>query len=392
VTEAVCDNADAMRLASSFARATWSDAASWGYLLGRLPTAASKDWQRTFAAELDAPALRSLAEKATAVYLAHLSALTMGVMAFNHDLAIDLVDLAIPVIAPALNTTPVETFRRIQDMVWFVLGYMPAFLRPRNPIVHQRSVARHLARLCDTAIAQAIPRGHRRDWEIISRLLGFLHEVMPRQKRKIVAAVDFAALDRATEGMWSTLPSEVVSLIRVLVADSDYEPARSWVNTHAADIGRLDLFVTIVAPEATAYGLRAGLSLELNNGSPGFPITNWDFATFALARLAGVDENVALAVADDNYRLIASSLSNLQATICKGVPDFVALLRDSAPATLAKVVQAIDPVLAERTWAELWRGTSMQRQAVTALCAVAASASGPLSSSAARLTARRCRA
>jgi len=381
LTEAICEHADPRAVAGALTRATWPDAHMWGYLLRRLAAAASSPWTRRLAVALDRPALRSLVRDMAPSNVAQFEELAMGVAVLGADpdgaLSLELVDMAIPAIARALNTTPAETFAQIRDIVWFILGYAPGAFRQRGPSPTQRRVAQRLARTIDPAVmARAIPLGHRREWEIYSQMLAFLREVSPERARQVAVAIDFVALDEATRGLWEQLPSELVALIRVLTMLPGWEPSRSWISRHADELGRVDPILAAIAPEAVVGRLRAGLPLHLARGSDAF--VDWQEPTAVLAALAGVDQTIAAQVADTNYLAIAKGFSTLQANTCEDLALFVAVLQVVAPVVLTKVLQAVDPINAERAWAERLRGGAVERQAAAALLRVIAPGPNPL--------------
>ncbi len=388
LTEAICEHADPRAVARALTRATWSDAHMWGYLLRRLAAAASRDWTRRLAAALDCPALRSLIRGITPSNVAQFEELAMGVAVLGADpdgaLSLELVAMAIPAMARALNTTPAETFTQIREIVWFILGYSPGGLRQRGPSPAQRRVAQQLARAIDPAVvARAIPLGHRREWEIYSQILAFLREVSLGRARQVAVAIDFVALDEATRGLWEQLPSELVALIRVLTMLPGWEPSRSWISRHADELGRVDPILAAIAPEAVVGRLRAGLPLHLTHGLDTF--VDWREPAAVLAALARVDPAIAVQVADTNYPAIAKSFSALQANTCEGLPLFVAVLQAVTPVVLTKVLQAVDPIRAERAWAERLRGGAVERQAAAALLGVIACGPNPLANVADRL-------
>jgi len=391
LTEAICEHADPRAVAGALAGTTWSDAHMWGYLLRRLAAAASRDWTRRFAAVLDHPALRSLVRGMTPANVAQFEELAMGVAIFDTDpdnaLSLELVDLAIPALAHGLYTAPAETFTHIHDIVWFILGYAPGAFRQRGPSPAQRRVAQRLAQAIDPAVvARAIPLGHRREWEIYSQLLAFLREVSPGRARQVAMNIDFVGLDEATKGLWEQMPSELVALIRVLTMLPGWEPSRSWISRHADELGRVDSILAAIAPEAVVGRLRAGLPLHLTRGLDTF--VDWQEPAAVLAALSGVDQTIAAQVADTNYPAIANGFSTLQANTCEDLPVFVAILQAVAPVVLTKVLQAIDPINAERAWAERLRGSAVERQAAAALLGVIAPGPNPLANVADRLRSR----
>lgn len=375
LTEAICDHADPTRIASSLALASLSEAYAWGWLLGRLSFAASRDWLERLTVALDTSSLRSLVTSPSTADLGGVNKLIKGVASLKLTLGVDLVKLTIPTVANAINASPAETFRPVGDMIWFVLGYAPRFLRRRGPTKRQQQVARRLARALDsTAIARSLSSSRRRDWQVYGDLLVFLREAMPRQAESIAAKIDFEALDETSEGLWAQMPPELHRLICTLAAGPDWEPARSWVNRHVAELVRLTPALAIVAPEAVVTGLRAGhsLSLGVDSGS------KWSIAALALAEICEVDERLAIGVAEDNYVAMAQGFARLQASSCDGVPYFLSIMQQLAPTVLDEALMAVDATTAEQNWADRLRGKIAERRAVAALLDAVTATPGPL--------------
>jgi len=367
-------------VAHALAKSEPSEGYAWGYLLTRL-SFGTDEWRDRFRNVLDAPAIFAMVEHSGKSEIIDLSKLAEGLVNFDEDLALAVAKKAVPMVADALTANPIQAFRDSQDLRWSVLGYYPHFLRRRPPKSTQRRVARTLVKGVDPIpVARAISTSRRRDWEVFADMLFFVREVMLRHARKIAAAIEFDALDKATEGQWRDVPRELRLLIAALAFGPDQEPARSWISSHEEEFVSIDSLVAAVAPEAVATALRRGCRLKLGD--------NWRVVIAAIARLAKIDEKIAIGVLDDNCLAIAKTLSNLAAVFCEELPTFLSFVKDLAPETVQKILEAIDPALAEKEWAARLRGRAEERKAVAVLLDMINGEKGELTAVATRLRQR----
>ena len=375
----VCCHSRPELIAGAFAGAEPSEGYSWGYLLSRL-SFAPEDWRRRLKSALDVPALYALVEKCTRSDIMHLSEISQGIAGLDTGLSLEIAEKVAPIMADALTAAPSEAFRDSRQFIRFVLGYAPGFLRRNPPRARQRRVARCLVKAVHPdAIARAISASRRRDWEVYGELLFFTREVMPSHARSIVKKIDFDALDKATKGQWGRIPGELRHLIAAL-ATAHGEPVCSWIDRHKEEFVSLDPVVAAVAPHAAVTALHRGVPLDLRNEG--------HLATVAVPPLAKVDEKVAIGVLKDNILAIAGFLSNVESTYCGVVPRFLDLLEELSPATLERVLQVVEPAVAEKKWAERLRGRTKEREAVAALLNLIPTGTGKLNAVADRLRKR----
>ncbi|MDQ6905206.1 MAG: SIR2 family protein [Chloroflexota bacterium] len=357
-------SADPRLLAQSLAHITLSEADSWGWLLGRVSASAPSEWRERLGVCLDEHALRALANAASSADISKLAALLQGLASIRPELSLQLLDTTIPVIAAAMNAAPIEEFQIMRDIIWFVLGYAPHFLRRRAPTPDRKRIARRLAEHLEAVrFAQAISRSKRRGWQTCAEFLAFLSEVAPERAQQVAAFVDFEVLDVASEGLWATFPNELRDLVQMLAIGPDREPAHMWVSRHGDELSHPSLILAIVAPDIVAERIRAGHTLDLSV-EDGF---HWPFAALAIQEIAQIDEALAVQVVEDNIASIARGLASPWADECEIIPAFLEMLRSLSTDALGRVIAQIDPMVAKQQWGERLRGKIAERRAVASL-------------------------
>lgn len=85
-------------------------------------------------------------------------------------------------------------------------------------------------------------------------------------------------------------------LLAALAIGSDFEPSRSWLLAHAADLERLEPVQAIISPEAVVTAQRGGYTLDLEVRSG----LNWDLAMEALKHIHAIDSEQAISALQHN--------------------------------------------------------------------------------------------
>lgn len=373
LTEFIISYVDPQLIANNLAQIVISDAYVWGYFLGRVAYAASRGWLMRLKDSLDATALHSLFSNLGVKFndIDSLNELAEGISSLDHSLAVKLVDLAIPKITLAINCDIIK-FQDISNIISFVLGFAPNFLRYKRPSKYQEQIACKLADGIDArSVAQFISKSRRRDWQNYEELVCFLNEVMPGKATQIARLVDLNALDNTAKGLWGNPPYELLCIINALAAGDDYEPARSWINRHSNELVSLHPLLVAIAPESTTSILRQGYNLDFRLGD----LADWDLAALAIRHLSIVDKELASMVLRTNYQGIAQGLV-LKRHDCdyKGFPEFLNLMDDLAPDILKECLESLDPTTIRNSWSERLKGKSTkvngkveERQAAEAL-------------------------
>lgn len=368
LTECIIGHADPKVVANSLAKASSSEAQIWGYFLGRLAFAASREWLSKLNVAFNIEALREIFICAKAHDLLSISELADGIACFDLDLSLELVDLSRETIADAINNNIIK-FGDIFEMILGVLGYGPRFLLHREPSEKQRQIAFKLVNCLDpSSISQYLSISSRRDWESHADLLSFIEEIMPQKAKQIASKVNFDALDLAATGLWKNPPSELLFIIQALAVEENYDPARSWVNRHNGELVKLNPLLAAVAPEAAATALRSGCSLNLALDD----LAHWELAATAIQSLSRVDKDMACEVLTENYKDISKGFLFKRGD-CEfnNFPLFLSLMNELTPDVLRRTLESIDTAIIETTWAQRLRGEKEERQAVEALIDIA---------------------
>lgn len=357
LTEIIIDRVHPQIIANNLTQISISDAYVWGYFLGRLVYAAPRGWLIRLRDSLDSSALDSLFSNVEAKIndIDSLNELAQGIFSLDRSLGIKLVDLVIPQITSAINYNTIK-FQNIFDIVSFVLGYTPDFLRHKEPSKDQKQIAYKLADGINTkSIAQFISQSRRRDWQNYAELVYFLNEVMPEKATQIVHLVDLNALDDTAKGLWGNQPHELICMISALAEGDDYEPARSWINRHSSELVSLHPLLVAIAPESTTAILRQGYILDLKLGD----LANWNIAALVIRRLSIVDKELASIVLRTNHQGIAQGFV-LKRHDCnyKGLPEFLELMGELSPDVLRECLESLDPTTIRISWSERLKGNS----------------------------------
>lgn len=361
LTESIIDQTDPQIIADNLSQISVSDAYVWGYFLGRLVYAASQKWLMKLKDSIDTSALYSLLSdmEVNINDLSSLDELAEGISCLDHSLGIKLVDLASPKIASAINSGIIK-FQVIQNMIWFVLGFAPNFLRQDEPSQEQKQIAYKLADAIDAeSIAQFISHSKRRDWKKYAELIYFLEEVMPEKAMEIVDLIDFNELDETTKDMWGNPPSELIELVKAFVIQDDCEPARSWINHHSEEFINLNPVLTVIAPESAMDSLNQGYNLDLNLKS----LFNWGFAYLTIKRLSNIDKKLASMVLKNNQQGITQGFEfktsySYYSGLSEEIQKFIKITNDLTPGILKECLESIDPTIIRVSWVKRLKGGS----------------------------------
>lgn len=366
LTEDIIDQVDPQIVANKLTQIDISDAYVWGYFLGRLAYASSGDWRKCLKNSLDPPALSPLFSniKSEIDDIISISNLALGISDFDHLLGIRLVELCIPVIAEAINHDVIK-FHDIFELISFVLGFAPDFLKQDEPSQKQKPVAHKLAEAINAeSVAQFISKSNRRDWKEYAQLIYFLKEVMPDKASEIIHLVDLNALNETSKDLWKYPPYELIYIITALAGEDDCEPARSWINQHVNELNMLDPRLVIITPESTIPLLKKGCKLDLKLGE----LSEWGLATLTIQSISTIDKKVASMVLETNKEGIVQGLEFKRHNYYyKDFPEFIDMIKDLAPNILKECLESLDPVTIKSSWAERLKGDKKEQQAVETL-------------------------
>ncbi len=378
----VCPETVARRLSEASCEGGYA----WGYLLGRLHLGTDEQWRIKFKASINKESLNKLIENFDNEEIGHMSDLICGIALYDEELAFRLLNAGFSTIDKALNESPLSTWEEMKNIIWFLLGHIPKFLRHRKPDRRQREYSRRIARcLPIKKIAADLSHSRQRDWERYTRFVGeWLHEVDKRQYGRIIRSVDLNQLDEMTRGLWATPPRDLRLLISTLACDKGGEPAKSWVKLHADELEEIDPITTYVAPEVAASVAERGGRVNIfgHNGH------EWGLAAYAVACLAKIDLTVACRVVENNLGRIIERISGLQTIDCDGLSSFLDVLSKLDAKLPQRILNMVDAEKAEKHWMMRLREKSKSKRTVAKLVVIAKQCEGDIAQVAQRLETR----
>ncbi|HZR20684.1 MAG TPA: hypothetical protein VFE51_25615 [Verrucomicrobiae bacterium] len=373
----VMDGSNPKRIASSASKTSIENAARWGRLLDE-SWHADPRWKRQLAASLNVSNLRRLFRQVRPADVGKVGMLAEGISTVRRELAIKLIKLAVPAIAKALSYDPVGTSAAIDSpVIWRVCGFYPNVLATKRPSPVQVALARRLVNnLNSRAIGRALANCRQRDWEQYSRLLFFVRRVSRQIWHQIALSIDLKKLDVAAASLWSSVPSELENLLRSISEAPQFEPARSLLTRHSADLVRLRPTLVLLSPESAAERIRAGIDLELHveTGS------GWRWAALALYCLGKLDKTVPTMVLRKNVSAIASGFMKLQRLDAEYFPIFVEVLKTSGADMARDIAAQVIPEEARKYWLERASGSRSERRAILLLLKFLPTPTAPLRS------------
>jgi hypothetical protein len=326
------------------------------------------------ALRLDATRLRELIERTYPVQPTSASRLLYSIAGYDLPLALQVSDRIAPTLAQVLNRSPAAGFYAIEDVLWWILGFAPRFLSRRAPSREGRRIGRRVASLVDAGIvAEALASNRRRDWQALSELMFFLTAARAASSRAVLEALDLDRLDNSTAGLWVTIPHELEQLLSALAVGEDYEPARSLIVRHGAELTHLSARITVFAPEVAATRLRDGLELRLGI-EHGF---EWNVAALALDALHRIDARLPQVVIEQNRLAIAAGLSNIQKGEVRGAGHVLAMIENVAPEELGRVAGQLDVERAEKAWTGILRTGGVNRRVMISIVGLLGMFEGP---------------
>ena len=379
----MCQGVDATHLLETILASDKKTAWVWGEFLGRLSVAGQRPVRQKLSPALD-DRLTDFVVEAANQTVGGATNVVEAIAGYDFELALRLVEEIAPIISDRLSRDPAESWWDVQDVLWFVLGFAPGFLRSRNPNQQQRQIARRITRAIDLdRLTRALERSPRRQWQALSELLFFLREADARSADRFATVVSLESLDERSLELWETMPRDFEELVTALAITSEYEPARSWIASHSASIETPTVRLVIFAPEAFREH-RGTPTLDLDVGSG----WGWEAATVVISVLADTDVTLAENILRSNARTIAKGLDRVRPEDTADALAFLVEARRRLPEASDLAWELLDVPSAEQTWQVALRGKPSERLAARELVALAAQRTPELAALKVRLSAR----
>jgi hypothetical protein len=313
----------------------------WGYFIGRL-SLGSKDWRSAVASHLP----RELIRRAVAAVSPHqceeLPSYIKGFAGFDFDFALELFELAAPILSVGIAGDSIQTFHTLSDSSHWLLG--EGLFYDKKPTTRQRAISKRIFEgIRSKEVTRGIVTCPYGEWEYYARLLGWVRRAHPAKHREIVDAMDWAALDDAVSDKLEKPGREFGLLMTNLVLDfKTADPVGTWLLKHAPKMKEIGARIALLSAEVARVVLSNGGTINLAHDH-----ASWLLDAFAIGRIAQLDDNAAKKVVQTNVAHISKGIAEL--SLAEGMPDLLRLI-SGEPELLEQVLSSVDIKLASERW------------------------------------------
>ena len=314
----------------------------WGNFIGRLCVGGSDAWRASVASHLPREVIRRAVGALSPTECGQLSEYIQGFAGFDFDFALELLEIAAPILATAIGQNTIQTFHGLHDLSHWVLG--EGLFLDMKPTKRQRAISKQIIEgLNPSEIVKGIVTCRFGEWENYARLLALVSRVHPTKKRAIVKAMDWKALDAIVSNHLEKPGREFSLLLNSMVTDyKTGEPVSAWLLKHADEIKEVGSRIVLVSPQTALTVLKNGGTINL-----AMDHSSWFRDAVAIARIGKLDENAAKKVVEHNVEHIAKGVAEL--SLCHGMSELLGLIAE-VPELLEKILNSIDITRAGERW------------------------------------------
>jgi hypothetical protein len=340
---------------------------AWGQFISRLSLVAAPAGRKAIGEGLADPRVSALVGRSVGADMAATSNFIEAVSAYDHSLALKIVETNARAFAEHLNASPAEGFRECQDVLWFVLGFAPRFLTRHGPDRERKRVAALIADGIDTRrIAAAIAGAARRDWHDLGATMFFLRDANRRTYQAVLDAIEVDQLDQCLADYWPDPGAPLDEALHTIGWGKGHEPARTLITRHAAEAADLSARMAIFAPSALAAHIRSGSQLNL-----GIASGNWEVAVLALVALEAKDHELAVDIVESNLEDIRRGLESPQSSDLKAAAATLGIVQQLTASGFHRLLGELDPEKTATSLAAVGRKRTAQAGLAALLSAIA---------------------
>jgi ketosteroid isomerase-like protein len=265
-----------------------------------------------------------------------------GFAGFDFNFALELLEIAAPILATAIGHNSIQTFRGVHDLSHWVLG--EGLFLDMKPTKRQRAISRRIIEGLNPAeVVKGIITCRFGEWENYARLLALVSRVHPAKRRAIVQAMDWKALDTIVSNHLEKPGHEFSLLLNSMVTDNKTgEPVASWLLKHALEIREVGSLIVLMSPQTALTVLTNGGKINLAMGH-----ASWFRDAVAIARIGKLDETAGKKVIENNIEHIAKGVAEL--SLCHGMSELLGLIAEVSD-LLEKLLNAVDVSRANERW------------------------------------------
>jgi hypothetical protein len=388
--EAIIAQVDPNRVAAAVSSASASTVYSLAKMIDRIAIARSPEWKKDFNDSLDREACINLAATWPADQsLSIIAEFCAAFMVDGEEFPLDLVEALVPRTEKPLIDDPIGAFRDLDDIAWHVLRVidpLSIYVGPMGPSNRTRSLARRIsAPLRPTALAQHISAAQKRDFQTVSLLLTFLRDVAPAKYKATVVALDWQKIETTIGDDWENLFHEAQVLLGVLYTTELSKPfVDAMIERNLHRIVILPPRLVLMSPKCGYRHVEAGGRIGLTS----FNHVHWREAVGVLAYFVRERPNLLDQLLGPHEAAVGAVLSNTHPSWYKEATLFIHLMREVAPASLARMLSFVNVAAAEEGWSAALRAKGDGRRTVALLIEAAVGRADELGAMANRLRKR----
>lgn len=314
----------------------------------------SDTWRAAFNRAFDRDAVVTLARtwpsSAPLYAIAHFCA---AINAWDDELGLEMVDAFTPTAQKAVADDPVSAFQKLEDIVDRALrlsdplGVYVGKLAPnRRRFALGKSMCKALKPKVLAAQLSATPR---RDFQDATFFLGFLKKAFNSKFKATVEAIDWPRIARSIGDGWANLSHQDEIFLTVSYSS---ERARAMITeTVVQNLDRIEKFsprLAVMMPEVVVRHIEAGKRVRLGQHDH----FEFEFGAILIAQLQQLRPDLIETVLAPFEPFAAEALSRQNSSWFRCASMFVEILREAAPASLQRILSAIDAKKAEEGWVD----------------------------------------
>ena len=387
---AITDLVDARAIARAVSGVTPATAGHLAELIKTVGWSRTELWKAAFNQAFERDACVALAASwpgAEPIY--SFASFCMAICGWDEDLSLAMVEAFIPTAQKAFANNPVPGFHQLDDIVSHVLRVsdpLGAYVGKLAPTHRRLALAKAMcASLKSKVVALQLSSTPRRDFQDATFFLGFLKKASPAKFNATVAALDWARIERTIGDDWADLPHDAEIFLSVSYSN---KRARALVTEVVSrNLERIVKFsprVGCIMPEVAIRHVEAGKLVRLAQHSH----YEFQFGAILVAQFAQVRPDLVETLLRPFEQAGGVALSGQNSSWFTSAAMFVEVVNEAAPASLQRMLSAVDVQKAEAGWIDSLEKGGKPQDAVALLIEAAISRTDALGEMARKLRAK----
>jgi len=320
---------------------------------------------RSFDRETAVVLARSWPSSAPFSAFAHFCAAING---WDDELGLAMVEAFLPTAQKAFADNPVSAFQKLQDIADRVLRLsdpLGVYVGKLAPNRRRLALGRAMcATLKPKTLAAQLSGTQRREFQDATLFFAFLKKAFNSKFRATVEAIDWPRIGRTIGENWASLSHQDEIF---LTASYSSQRARALVTDLVTNnLDRIEKFaprLAIMMPEVAIRHIEAGKLIRLGQHQH----FDFQFAAILIAQIAQLRPDLVETVLAPFEAFAGEALSGQNSSWFRRTVMFVEVLREGAPASLQRILSAVDAEKAESGWVDSLRKAGAAQDAVALL-------------------------